>query len=137
MSIKSGNFSCYIISLAICIAAGSTASAEEITAIVAAGKRSPIGTFGTYNTFTCTHSGESKATVAIRPQNGVIDVVGQFHTINAGRCGKINAFVNVVYFTPNKGFRGTDVGAVDFEYFRFAEAQYTTSQRATYKITVK
>lgn len=34
----------------------SPANAEDITATVSAGKRTPIGSIGTYNTFTCTQA---------------------------------------------------------------------------------
>lgn len=113
------------------------AVADDFRSTVAAGKRSAIGSFGTYNTFTCAPSAVPQVRVAQKPEHGKIEVVEERRVMNAGRCGRVEANLMMIYYTPVAGYRGPDAGSIDFFSFAFAEGQKMRSTRTSFQITVK
>ncbi len=119
------------------LAVAAPAMAEDFRVAVSAGKRSVIGSIGTYNTFTCAPSAVPQPRVAQQPEHGKVEVVEERRVLNAGRCGRIESNLLVVYYTPRAGYRGPDAASVDFLSFAFAESQKMRSTRYSYAITVK
>lgn len=127
-----------VFSIISALAAGISPSvAEDFRRTVPAGKQSPIGSIGTYNTFTCAPSAVPQARVSRQPEHGKVKIVEVRHTMNAGRCGTVAANVLVIYYTPEPGYRGPDSASVDFLSFAFAEGQTMRSTGYTFQITVK
>jgi hypothetical protein len=112
-------------------------AADEINATAASGKRTAIGTIGTYNTFTCESMGVPQSKIGRQPANGHLEIREETHVVDAGRCGRVNARVVAIYYTSRAGFRGTDEGGIDYVFLAFAEGATTTSARATFRITVR
>lgn len=111
--------------------------AEDMTVTVAAGKRSAIGTYGTYSTGGCTAGPVAQSRVATQAQHGRIEFVEERRIISAGQCGRVQANVVVVYYTPRKGYRGPDRASGDFSYDAFAESSRQIGNRVNFNITVK
>ncbi|MCA3644311.1 MAG: hypothetical protein IOB85_06575 [Methylobacterium sp.] len=104
---------------------------------VAAGKRTALGSFALYSPVECAASSTPESRVATQPANGKVEVVPERRTVSGPQCKPFQMQVQMIYYTPKAGFRGTDYVSVDFFYAPFIEAPRTTSRRQSYAITVQ
>ncbi|PPD15307.1 MAG: hypothetical protein CTY25_07080 [Methylobacterium sp.] len=104
---------------------------------VAAGKRTAIGSFALYSPVECAASTTPESRIATQPENGKVEVVPERRTVSGAQCKPFQMQVQMIYYTPKPGFRGTDYVTVDFIYAPFIEAPRMTSRRQSFAITVQ
>ncbi len=112
------------------------AIAQE-SAVVQAGKRTAIGAFALYSPVECAAMATPETRIAARPQNGTVEIVSERRVVSGPQCKPFQMPVQVIYYTPKAGFRGSDSVSVDFFYQAFVEAPRSASQRQSYSITVR
>jgi hypothetical protein len=122
---------------AMTIAVAAPAFGEDIAVNVTGGRRTMVGDLAIYDSFSCTAMAVPETKIGRPPAHGRLDIAVERRNYKTERCGTVSIVAPVVYYTPNKGFRGQDEAAVDFIFFAFAEGHETTNRRQSYQITVK
>ncbi|MFY8114855.1 MAG: hypothetical protein ACOVOC_11585 [Rhabdaerophilum sp.] len=116
----------FILLLATTLFAGS-AMAETYAVRVPAGKRILVATFALYDTDTCAFGAVPEGKLVTPPQHGRVDILQERRVLDGGQCGRIEGWARNVYFTPSRGFRGTDAMRVDFLYNKWSDAPGLTA----------
>lgn len=104
-----------------------SAIAESYSVRVPAGKRILVATMALYDSDTCTFGAVPEGKLVTPPQHGRVEILQERRVIDGGRCGRIEGWARNVYFTPSRGFRGTDAMRVDFHYNRWSDAPGLTA----------
>lgn len=105
----------------------SSAIAESYSVRVPAGKRILVATFALYDTDACTFGAVPEGKLVTPPQHGRVEILQERRVLDGGRCGRIEGWARNVYFTPSRGFRGTDAIRVDFHYNKWSDAPGLTA----------
>lgn len=102
-----------------------------------AGKTNPLFPVFEYDPVTCAPINKPKYKLT-QPKNGTFKVVIGTATVNKGVCkGKKFTRVQWLLYTPNRGFRGVDRGAITTESNRFVDGGFTNSRHEQVIITVE
>ncbi|MCZ8182247.1 MAG: hypothetical protein O9322_04695 [Beijerinckiaceae bacterium] len=126
----------FVLLLAATLFAGS-AIAGSYAVRVPAGKRILVATFALYDTDTCTFGAIPEGKLVTPPQHGRVEILQERRVIDGGQCGRIEGWARNVYFTPSRGFRGTDTMRVDFQYNKWSDAPGLTSDSRSITLQVQ
>ena len=113
------------------------ALSDEIARTVAAGKRTLVGSYGFYSSYSCEPQAVPEGAVGRAPQNGRFEFALEQSQMKVERCGNITIWVRAVYYVPNAGFRGVDSGSVNYIYNTFSEGHETSNTSQYYRLTVR
>ncbi|MGL4488276.1 MAG: hypothetical protein ACRCU5_02385 [Rhizobiaceae bacterium] len=126
-----------VIAMAILVNSGlGFAKAETVSAVVSAGRTTPLRTFTLFNSTSCEYGPKPKVEFR-QPENGTISVKwGVVGTIDKGVCKSKNVRGYIISYTPNRGYRGKDQGSVIFNYLKYGTSG-NVAETVKFNFTVK
>jgi hypothetical protein len=110
---------------------------DDFARTVAAGKRTLVGSYGFYSSFSCEPQAVPEGQVGRAPQNGRFEFALEQRQMKVQKCGNISIWVRAVYYVPNPGFRGVDSGSVNYIYNTFSEGHETSNASHYFQLTVR
>ncbi|MBD1547529.1 hypothetical protein [Roseibium aggregatum] len=110
-------------------------AAEQVT--VPANRKSMVGSHVIFSRDTCSGSTVPNMRVGRKPKHGKVDFRTVSGKLSEGRCAGKPMRGKAVFYTPQRGFKGSDNFSVVFEYDYYEGAARRTSTSYSYDITVK
>lgn len=114
------------------------AFAENVT--VPANRTSPVTGFWVFGEQNCHHPGRLKHRVSKEPAHGKVTVKFDKRRIPeevSKRCAGRTSGVMIVFYTPDRGYRGKDKGSVSFQFPKYQGGGIATARTIKFSVTVK
>ena len=125
--------------VALTIASFSSALADQVSKTVAANRKSQVYAHAVYQKQTCLSGPIPNMKVGKKPQNGKVSFQKTTFKLSkqAGYCAGKSIKGTLIYYTPNRNFRGSDRFTVGYSYEAYPGSSKRKYASTTYNITVK
>lgn len=128
-----------LLALSLIMSFTAQAFADRVERTVAKNRKTAVGAYSTYSRVNCDGGEVPQMRVRMKPKNGKISFAQHSWKMgeDTGRCAGKRVKGTVVYYTPNRGYRGEDKFSVGFTMFKYDEGATTKPVSDTYFIQVK
>lgn len=121
----------------VTLALAMPATAKSFKKIVRSGQATEIAYMGSFNTRNCDVGPIPKAEIKVKPQYGTLTIKTMHHPINKGKCAGMDMKVRAVFYTPNRGYRGTDKARIKFSRPQYINHPGSLSRTDDYQLVVR